>query len=67
MAVWMGGQLTHHHGKVSYACRPDDVGARGSLAAASQYAVVHGAQFIGMIALVGARPRVHEREHTADK
>ena len=47
--------------------RQQQIGAAGGLAAALEGAVVHGAHLVGMVAEVGGRSRIIEREHGTDE
>ena len=66
-AVGIRVAMSHDQGECSNAHRPRDVAARACLAAPFQYPVVAGAELVGVVALVGGRPGVHEREHAADE
>ena len=54
VTVRPGGAMPHDQRKCSDMCRPRDVASRNRLAASFQNAVVAGAKFIGVVALVGA-------------
>ena len=60
-------QFAEAHRECAYLCGHEDIGAAGSLHAALQCAVVHGAHLVGVVAEVGGRAGVVEREHTSDE
>lgn len=57
----------HDEREGSYAGGPEDVGVGGGFGSAFEHALVDGAEFVEVVALVGARPGVHEGEHAGDE
>ena len=64
-AVGTGSAMSHNQRKRTDMRGPRDVAARSGFASPFQHAVVPGAELVGVVALVGARTGVHEREHAA--
>ena len=64
-AVGTGSAMSHNQRKRPDMRGPRDVAARSGFASPFQHTVVPGAELVGVVALVGARTGVHEREHAA--
>ena len=57
--------MAENRGERGYSYGQHHVGAGAALDTASENALVHGAQFVQVVAEIGGRARVHEGEHRA--
>ena len=63
----MADMPSHDQRECADLCRPEDIGVRGCLRSPLQQSMMDRAQFIHMVALIGAGSGIHEREHSGYK
>lgn len=65
--VRVADMASHNQRESPDFCRPEDIGVAGGLGASFDDALMDGAQFVEVVALVGTRAGVEKREHAGDE